>query len=91
MKSSPGGEDTGEGGRKHQLNSCRLAHDVVRANFDLPEFFENLAGNHGSEAKVNAKLGEFFFIRQVNHTPPSRSAVVNLDEAFLPIPGGAAR
>jgi hypothetical protein len=25
----------------------KLGYDAVRAQFDLPDFFENLAGNHG--------------------------------------------
>jgi hypothetical protein len=25
----------------------RFGHDAVRAQLDLPDFFENLAGNHG--------------------------------------------
>jgi hypothetical protein len=27
----------------------RLRHDTVRAQLDLPDFFENLAGYHGNE------------------------------------------
>ena len=54
LKSSPGEEDTGEGGPKHQLilsaktrSGCKPGHDAVRAQADLPDFFEDLAGNHG--------------------------------------------
>jgi hypothetical protein len=28
----------------------RFGHDAVRAQLDLPDFFENLAGNHGKIA-----------------------------------------
>src|ERR1035437_6126154 len=55
LKSSPRGEDTGEGGPKHQLilsakarSRRELGREAVRAQLDLPVFFENLAGNHGS-------------------------------------------
>jgi hypothetical protein len=54
LKSSPGGEDTGEGGPKHQLilfamtRSCRKpGHNAIRANLGLSDFLVNLAKNHG--------------------------------------------
>ena len=34
----------------------RFAHDAVRAQLDLPDFFENLAGNH-LEPKINYATG----------------------------------
>ena len=35
----------------------RFGHDAVRAQLDLPDFFENLAGNHagGNDEFVRAK------------------------------------
>jgi hypothetical protein len=30
----------------------RFGHDAVRAQLDLPDFFENLAGNHGKPTSV---------------------------------------
>ena len=32
----------------------RFGHDAVRAQLDLPDFFENLAGNHGTTKKFYA-------------------------------------
>jgi hypothetical protein len=33
----------------HTTARRQLGHDAVRANLDLPDFFENLAGNHETE------------------------------------------
>jgi hypothetical protein len=37
----------------------RLDHDAVRAQLDLPDFFENLAGNHGEIAGCRLPIAEF--------------------------------
>ena len=42
----------------------RFGHDAVRAQLDLPDFFENLAGNHG-ETVFNREPRE---IREQNKT-----------------------
>jgi hypothetical protein len=37
----------------------RFGHDAVRAQLDLPDFFENLAGNHGEIADCRLPIAEF--------------------------------
>jgi hypothetical protein len=39
----------------------RFGHDAVRAQLDLPDFFENLAGNHGETAFCELKIFESAF------------------------------
>ena len=63
-----------------------LGHDAVRARFDRPDFFENFAGDHELETKVNAKSREFFLVWKINHTPPSRATIINFYEAIFPVP-----
>jgi len=37
----------------------RFGHDAVRAQLDLADFLENLAGNHGEIVKRRLRIAEF--------------------------------
>jgi hypothetical protein len=37
----------------------RFGHDAVRAQLDLPDLFENLAGDHGEIADCRLPIAEF--------------------------------
>jgi hypothetical protein len=39
----------------------RFGHDTVRAQLDLPDFFENLAGNHGEMMKEECRMKNWSF------------------------------
>jgi hypothetical protein len=54
----------------------RFGHDAVRANLDLPDFFENLAGNHALANwlfKVHLEITDLVLSSQ-----PERFAVAKL-------------
>jgi hypothetical protein len=41
----------------------RFGHDAVRAQLDLPDFFENLAGNHGKIDDCRLPNAEFKLVK----------------------------